>query len=206
MQAISQVLHTAYSNEVIQRGKEKITPIKELEDVARWLHISTLKPWLIIYGSVGNGKTTTARAVISLYQTLRNVAIDKLKDRWQLKQQGDEILSLYEHIATIHIPQMFSAQDISSFASNDQEQFDKVKGCPFLVIDDIGIEPTRVLNYGTEISPIAEVLYYRYERNMMTILTTNKDFEQLSATYGERISDRLKEVASRIGYKSSSYR
>ncbi len=200
---ILQLLTQCYTNQVHQQRREVVECAKELESVAKWLHISTTKPWLIIYGSIGNGKTTTAKAITAMYEALKRNADERLKERWQIPKEGQPPL---EQLQALQIPTICTAQQISAQAGNNPEEYNKVKNSPILIIDDVGIEPTRVMHFGTEISPIAELLYHRYDRRMMTIITTNKDFEELSATYGERIADRLKEVASKVGYIAKSYR
>lgn len=51
-----------------------------------------------------------------------------------------------------------------------------------------------------------DLLYYRYDRRLFTIVTSNLDQEAIEATYGVRIADRMAEMFDRIGHAGPSYR
>lgn len=198
-----ELLKECYQINVRERGRELVAYPHELENVAKWLHCSVLKPWVLICGSVGNGKTTTTNAISSLYKALKANAGEMLKNRYLIpKQEQTQV----DKLASLQVPTIYSSLIICECAVSSSEEYAKIKNIPVLVIDDLGIEPTRVVHFGTEISPIAELLYYRYEHSLMTIITTNKDFEELSEVYGDRLADRFKEVASTVGYNEKSYR
>ena len=70
----------------------------------------------------------------------------------------------------------------------DKSWVNEVANCSgLLILDDLGTEKKV---YGEEIIP--QILYLRYARGQYTAITTNLNFEQLRARYGERIADRLK--------------
>ena len=75
-----------------------------------------------------------------------------------------------------------------------------------LFIDDLGIEPLIVKSYGNEFAPIEQIIYYRYERQLMTVITSNLLEEQILKTYGQRISDRLEEMFDKIYFGHDSFR
>ncbi len=202
------LLKHCYNAEVTRCGSQCTEQLEELEIIAKWLNISNPKMWLIIYGVVGNGKSTTARSIIRLYDSLKATADAELHLRgWEFIRDGNTATEQrYRRISALPTPKMVSAQDLSRTAKEDKSAFESLMKEPILIIDDVGIEATKVLNYGTEISPLAEVLFHRYDRRAVTIMTTNDNFEKLSATYGERIADRIREMASRVAYKEPSYR
>lgn len=62
-----------------------------------------------------------------------------------------------------------------------------------LYFDDLGREGKQVKVYGTEISPVPDVLFQRYDTGAYTFATSNYDFEDLKKDnmYGLAIADRL---------------
>lgn len=49
-------------------------------------------------------------------------------------------------------------------------------------------------------------LYYRYDRMLITVLTTNLGDEEICTRYGVRIADRMNETFDAIVFKGTSYR
>jgi hypothetical protein len=62
-----------------------------------------------------------------------------------------------------------------------------------MYFDDLGREGKQVKVYGTEISPVPDVLFQRYDTGAYTFATSNYDFEYLKKDnmYGLAIADRL---------------
>ena len=75
-----------------------------------------------------------------------------------------------------------------------------------LSIDDLGVEPSEVLDYGNVLSPVIELLSRRYNAQLFTIVTTNLTPKQIREHYGERIADRFNEMFERIVFENSTYR
>ena len=73
-------------------------------------------------------------------------------------------------------------------------------------IDDAGIEPLEVMEYGNTVSPMVELLTRRYDEQLFTLLTPNLTPEGIRKRYGDRIADRLSEMAVVIPFKNPSYR
>lgn len=42
-----------------------------------------------------------------------------------------------------------------------------------LAIDDLGTEPREIIEYGNVLSPIIDLISYRYEHQLPTIITSN---------------------------------
>ena len=74
----------------------------------------------------------------------------------------------------------------------EREGFDYFKFRP-LYFDDLGRESKQVKVYGTEISPVPDVLFQRYDTGAYTFATSNYDIEDLKKPemYGLAIADRI---------------
>lgn len=82
----------------------------------------------------------------------------------------------------------------------------RLKTYSYLGIDDLGTETLTVKSWGTELSPILDILFSRYENRKTTIITTNDSLEVLGKKYGERIYDRMCEQYDRISFDFKSFR
>lgn len=154
-----------------------------IEKAAKWL-TGNCKPGLLLFGTVGNGKSTLARAIGSLIGILYESAyFDQRKT-----------------VRTV------SALELADIAKNEPERFNGIKKAELLAIDDVGTEPSVVKVWGNEISPFVDTIYYRYDRQLFTIMTSNLNAEDLANKYGERIADRFTEMFDRIPFINHSYR
>jgi DNA replication protein DnaC len=88
----------------------------------------------------------------------------------------------------------------------DMNDFGMLKTAKYAGIDDLGTEPVNVKNWGTDTSPVIDVIYRRYNSMKTTVLSTNLNMEMIRKTYGERIFDRICEQYSRISFNFQSFR
>lgn len=151
--------------------------------VAGWMSNPESKPWLMIYGPVGNGKTTLLKAIIMLINS-------------QQLRYGNNIASM----------KLFNSIRITELAKENPDYFGKVKDAIALGIDDIGIEPLEVNGYGTKTGPMVDLFLQRYATLDMTIFTSNLDREAMKNRYKDRVADRLKEVCDLLYIGFDSYR
>ena len=75
-----------------------------------------------------------------------------------------------------------------------------------LAIDDLGKEPTEVLDYGNVLSPVVDLMEYRYQHQLFTAVTTNLTPDEIRDKYGKRIADRFNEMLEVIVFEDISYR
>ena len=75
-----------------------------------------------------------------------------------------------------------------------------------LCIDDVGLEPTEVLDYGNALNPVIEIMEQRYRQQLFTFITTNLTPAQIREKYGDRIADRFNETMKCIVYKNPTFR
>lgn len=178
-----------YRSEVESRGLEYLDDKAtngRVEQAAKWL-CRDLKPGFMLFGRVGSGKSTLARAMARLVRLLY--------DDYRLGDKRVGVLS-------------GSALDLSKAAIvEDRSCFDKYKFARFLLLDDVGVEPPTVKNWGNEISPVVELIYYRYDYLKPTIITSNLTFAEMRQRYGDRVGDRMLEMFNGIEFRQTmSYR
>lgn len=75
-----------------------------------------------------------------------------------------------------------------------------------LCIDDLGNEPSELLHYGNVLTPLRDILEYRYERRLFTFVTTNLGAADIEARYGKRVRDRCREMFFNIRFGGGSFR
>lgn len=200
------LLVDSYAQEVATRGMalsgEDDVTMMYIDKVARWITSQSTKPMLLLFGGVGNGKTTMAKSIIRMCTAIAK-SIENASNRAQDKDTSNY---LYFQSKKIRIPRLFTAQDLAKMASDDQQKLDQIARIGFLIIDDLGCEPAVVKNYGTEVTPITDIIYKRYDDMMPTIVTTNLNKADIRNIYGARVADRFNEVFDTIGYNNASYR
>lgn len=185
----AQLLSAAYRSMVESRGLEFVNDqymSSVISSVSRWM-VNHKKPGLIMRGNVGVGKSTILQAIRSIYA--------------YAEQKG------------IHV---YDARVIINMARNSEKDYEELIKKPMLGIDDLGTEPLVSKSYGNESSPITDLIAYRYDKQLFTIITTNlttntvdgKVVDEISEVYGERTFDRLKEMCNFLQFDGhqQSYR
>ena len=182
VEALEEVLLENYANIVSVRGRKFIRDeftLYNIHRVAEWLKNDS-KDGLLLYGTVGTGKTTLMR---SLYQVLH-----------------DDFNRRVDIGSASQLVQLFQLRDIDSYP------FEYEKNVDFLFIDDAGVEPDYCCIWGTEYEPMRDLLAYRYDARKYTIISSNLGNEELIQKYGLRIFDRMIETYDRITYEFEGYR
>ena len=140
----------------------------------------------VLCGGCGSGKTTLVRALQNLLGYL-NIPVPEGHGKiWGLR--------------------LCDAKEIAHLARTDHPASLSLMRVPMLAVDDVGIEPLEVMEYGNVVSPMVELLTKRYDGQLFTLLTTNLTPEGIRKRYGDRIADRLNEMAVVIPFKNPSYR
>lgn len=100
---------------------------------------------------------------------------------------------------------MTSARRLTQIAK-DENCMNEAKKAQILCIDDMGLEPTEVLDFGNSINPVIEILEHRYRQQLFTFITTNLTPRQIREKYGDRIADRFNEMMKCIVYTNTTFR
>ncbi|WP_235317824.1 P-loop NTPase family protein [Porphyromonas gulae] len=184
---VAAMLGMCYASEVERRVMQYVADTEtaaKIQKAAKWLCSDTARVGLMLYGGVGNGKSTLARAISNLIGILHNSALSA------------ERKNVYR----------LTAIELAKLATENQPLFDQVRRQELLMIDDVGTEQVSVKVWGNEYSPVTEVLYDRYDRQLFTLATSNLSDEEMRERYGIRIYDRMEEMFDRLYYKQPSYR
>lgn len=182
---VKDMLIRCYRSEVAQRRVVFIDDEgtqNNISKASKWL-TGDYKVGLILYGGVGNGKTTLARSICELIAILFNA-------------------SEWTETGVVKV----SALELSKMIIDTPDKYKKLKETELLFIDDIGTEPTCVKSWGNECSPLTELIYSRYDNQLFTLATSNLNDVELKERYGLRISDRLNEMFEKVYFPGSSYR
>lgn len=174
------MMAAAYAREVEIRGRDCHIPDQVdvyLRQVAGIMTGSSTKSGILLCGNCGNGKTTTMNAFLAVSRYLNGNA--KIE--------------------------CTSARRITQIAK-DESLMNEAKTVTVLCIDDMGLEPTEVLDYGNAINPVIEILEHRYRQQLFTFITTNLTPKQIREKYGDRIADRFNEIMKCIVYEIPTFR
>lgn len=158
--------------------------VRNLRLVAETLTGDGHKFGVLLAGTCGNGKTTMMRAVQSVVQLLNNTYYRCGERIGNYLAEAKEIAALPDKTGVLKIYQ----------------------ATPLLFLDDLGREPTEVMKFGNVTSPITELLEYRYNQRLTTLVTTNLEPSEVRQKYGDRIADRFNEMFAVISYTGASYR
>ena len=158
---------------------------KQLCEMAHWLTSPSSHFGILLCGGCGNGKSTMLKA---FQQLLNSLHIPKPDD--------DSTYGI----------QIVDAKYIAYLCKNNYEAYRKLISVNMLGIDDLGTEPSEVMDYGNVYTPVIDLLTKRYEEQLFTIITTNLTPQQIREHYGDRIADRLNEMVKKIVFNNGTYR
>ena len=184
----SQYLVSSISAEVEYRNRRFVMSDelnKQVSSVANWLCGSSNKNSLLLAGGCGNGKTTFVYAMQNL--------INHLNIKNQVTGQNFSI-------------SLFGAKNLANICKSQIKNWRFIIDKDILAVDDLGTEPREIIEYGNVLSPIIDLISYRYEHALPTIITTNLTPQQISEVYGKRIGDQLKETTEIVPFLNNSYR
>ena len=162
-----------------------------IKRIGEWIENPHAPDGLLLAGTPGNGKTTSLKALKLL------IALSGYQDPVNYDTYGRP------ERACLHV---VNACDLAKLYTDNEQRFNFLKKTGILAIDDLGLEVTEISKYGNLITPFLDMFYYRYENNLMTILTTNLTISQLNERYGLRFADRLNEMMYRVSFPIISFR
>lgn len=188
------MLCAAYAREVELRGMDCDMLDKTsqyLRAIAELMTTKSTKCGILLCGNCGNGKTTSMYAFVSVCKYLDGLSRTSMMDQ-------------YKFPSPLNI-QSTSARRLTQVAK-DENCMNDAKKAQVLCIDDVGLEPTEVLDYGNSISPVIEIMEHRYRQQLFTFITTNLTPKQIREKYGDRVADRFNETMKCIVYENPTFR
>ena len=188
------MLCAAYEVEVASRGMTCDMPEsinQYLRTIAEMITTPSTKCGILLCGNCGNGKTTSMQAFVSVTKYL-----DALYRQEQMTQ--------HKFPKPLDI-QVTSARRLTQVV-RDEAVMKEAKTAAILCIDDMGLEPTEVLDYGNAHNPVIEVIEHRYKQQGFTFITTNLTPKQIREKYGDRVADRFNETMKCVVYTNPTFR
>jgi len=135
--------------------------------------------WLLLTGTYGSGKTHLAAAIAN-----------------QCLSQGRPVLFLNTPDLLDHLRAGFAPGADGTYA----DRFEEIRTAPVLILDDLGTEsPTP---WATE--KLYQVLNYRYNAQLPTVITTNKEFRDIEPRVASRLTDA--EMVSSLNIQAPDFR
>lgn len=165
--------------------------LEAILNVADFMTNSQPKKLIILSGLYGNGKSTLAKALYEIIYWLN----EKKHFKWDGKGH-DPVKVEIGRVKAVEI----------CHNANNAALINGYKNVHVLFIDDLGVEPQMVSDYGTGYHTIREILEERYDKQRFTVITTNLTSKQIREYYDGRVSDRFREHTLHYIMKGGSYR
>jgi len=159
-----------------------------LTRTAQFLCQENPKFGLMLCGTCGNGKTTMVYALQKTINHFNNMKHFSFLDEYF--NVGLEIVDVRNILQV----------------ANNENKFNNLRTRDMLAIDDMGKEPTEIMNYGNVLNPVIDIIEYRYQHQLFTVMTTNLTPTEIRTKYGTRIADRFNEMLEVIVFQDISYR
>ena len=184
-EALEEMLTQIYRKAVESRGIEfqDITGTEvgaKIQKVVEWMTGSPVRSGLIFQGTIGSGKTTLTYAMYGLYKQLASPVI-------------------YTTAYNLHT-------QFKHYLEKEDSRYEEILKAKYLFLDELGSEPERCQSYGTDYTPVQNLISYRYDRKLPTVVTTNLADDNILDRYGPRMMDRINEMFSILRFKGDSYR
>ena len=184
-------LTRAYNAEVVSRGyKMEVVPRIAIDKVAQWLGMKEGRVGLLLYGTVGTGKTTMLNAICRVINTFA-------------KPNYHEITLDDDKSKAVKV---IRAKDVIEAWQNDRDRYNKMCRVELLGIDEFGVEAIDVKTFGNANEPIIDLLSTRYDKQRCTMISSNLDMEAIGTRYGDRLQDRFVEMFKTIAFTGKSFR
>ncbi len=134
--------------------------------------------WLVLKGGYGCGKTHLAAAI----------ANERLG-------RGQPVLFVVVPDLLDHLRATFSPTSRATY----DDRFEGIRTTPFLILDDLGAQaPTAWAQ-----EKLFQLLNYRYNADLPTVITTNRELEEIEPRVRSRLADRLCTI---VGIQASDFR
>lgn len=160
---------------------------KHIWDISKWLTSDSSTFGLFLCGGAGNGKTTIIRALRNLVNYLRS-------DEYN-SQQTDYPIPGYQIVSAKELVLLAKAyNNPTKDNGEDARRYKRLRDIEVLAIDDLGTEPRESIHYGDFVTAAIDMISFRYEEQLCTIVSSNLAAPDIAKYYDERIADRFREM------------
>ena len=168
----------SFTNFKQPQAKQQYNTCKRFAD--NWQQIMADGKDLLMFGSVGTGKTHLACAIANQIM---------VKHYAHVKYTTFMMLTFA----------MRDAQNLRQSLTGTMNQFTK---SDLLIIDEIGLK--GFTEY--EFSLVSEIIDFRYTEKMPTILASNMNWQEIVSTLGDRVVSRIFESGGGLRFNNEDYR
>ena len=101
---------------------------------------------------------------------------------------------------------LVTARELYQMFVSNKPKFERCANTYILAIDELGTEETDFCEYGNRYKPIEQLLSYRYDKMLPTIITTNLPMADIRPKYGDRLAERLNELMEVVHMPDINFR
>lgn len=199
------MLYAACKATVEKRGREFAAPqeyLQRLHEMAQWLTSDHTTFGLLFCGNVGNGKTTLALALQSLYFYVHSDEGLQEHENMRNPYFGFEVIPSKELVL---LAKAYNSPTRDNSAA--VQRYKRLRDTDIVCIDDLGTEPRESVQYGEFVTAAIDFMNYRYANRYTTLATSNLAPKDFAAYYDERLYDRFREMMKIINFGNApSYR
>lgn len=160
---LSQMTFDSFRPDGIGLNPDKRKNLRQAYEAARQF-AQAARGWLLLKGGYGCGKSHLAAAI----------ANERLA-------RGESVLFVLVPDLLDHLRATFAPTSRVTY----DERFETVRSTPFLILDDLGAQ--SVTAWATE--KLFQLLNYRYNAQLPTVITTNRELEEIEPRIRSRLAD-----------------
>jgi DNA replication protein DnaC len=162
----------------------------------------TIKSLYLHSAAKGNGKTTSAAALVNAY--IRASYVGAVREHRQAPQRpaffldANEWQTLFNRFNRSRVPDSIAEPAAAQY----YRWLDAAQRAPFVACDDIGVRGATEAFRGD----LHSVINYRTTNRLPTVFTSNEPIEALADVFDERLYDRARDQAVVIEFTGESRR